>query len=129
MIGLVAASSAAALSLAPTPAAPSVPTQFQGDWRVRLDECPPAITDRPVWINDRRIRMDHSVGEVRPIHQGDRHNIILRGELLSEGDPRTATLKLKLSESESELTLSEDDWTVTLQRCPAENSASNGAAK
>jgi hypothetical protein len=101
----------------------SVPAQFQGDWRVSLAECPPAITDRPVWVNASRIRMDHSVGEIRVIKDSGRRNVMVAGELLSDGDPRNAKLKLELSSSESELTISEGNWSVKLQRCPEEKTS------
>jgi len=106
----------AAREHASTPA--SVPVQFQGDWRVSLTECPPEVTDRPVWINASRIRVDHSVGEVRVIKAASRHNVTIAGELLSDCDPRNAKLILELSDSEGELTISEGDWSVKLQRCP-----------
>ena len=99
-------------------AAVSVPAQFQGNWRVSLAECPPAITDRPVWINANRIRLDHSVGEVRVVQENDKRDVTITGELLSDGDPWNANLRLLLSDSGSELTISEGDWSVKLQRCP-----------
>ena len=99
-------------------AAVSVPAQFQGDWRVNPTECPPAITDRPVWINANRIRLDHSVGEVRVVKENGKRNVMIAGELLSDGDPWNAKLRLKLSNSGSKLTISEGDWSVKLQRCP-----------
>lgn len=95
-----------------------VPAQFQGDWRVNLTECPPAITDRPVWINADRIRVDHSVGEIRVVEESDSRNVTIAGELLSDGDPRYAELRLMLSDSGSELTISQGDWSMKLQRCP-----------
>ena len=105
------------LLLAATGATSSVPAQFQGNWRVSLTECPPAITDRPVWINASRIRMDHSVGEIRVVEHGGRHDVTVAGELLSDGDPWNAKLRLELSESERELKISEGDWSVKLHRC------------
>src|SRR4030095_7429971 len=96
----------------------TVPVQLQGDWRVSLAECPPEITNRPFWINASRIRMDHSVGEVRVIEADSRHNVTIAGELLSDGDPRNAKLMLELSDSEGELTISEGEWSMKLQRCP-----------
>ena len=111
------------LLLAATGAISSVPAQFQGNWRASLTECPPGITDRPVWINASRIRMDHSVGEIRVIEDGGRRNVIVAGELLSDGDPRNARLQLELSESERELKISEGDWSVKLQRCPEDKAS------
>ena len=105
-------------ALARQSAAVSVPAQFQGDWRVKLTECPPTITDRPVWINANHIRLDHSVGQVRVVEVSDKRNVTIAGKLLSEGDPRDAKLRLKLSSSESKLTISEGNWSVELQRCP-----------
>ena len=102
-----------------------VPVQLQGDWRVSLEECPPAVTDRPVWINKTRIRLNHSVGEVRPIRQDDRFNIVLEGDLLSEGDQWKPHLRLELSNPENQLTISEANWKVTLQRCPEKSESVN----
>ena len=99
----------------------SIPARFQGDWRVSLAECPPAITDRPVWISASRIRLDHSVGEVRVVEGGDKRSIIIVGELLSDGDPRNAKLRLELSGSGSTLTISEGKWSEKLKRCPSSN--------
>ena len=106
------------LILAYTGAILIVPVQFQGEWRVSLSECPPEITDRPVWINANKIRMDHAVGELRMIENGGRRDITVAGELLSDGDPWNAKLRLKLSKSEDELTISEGDWATKRQRCP-----------
>ncbi len=113
----------AMLNLAAAGAASSVPAQFQGNWRVSHTECPPAITDRPVWINADRIRMDHSVGDIRVVVDGGRRNVTVAGELLSDGDPWNAKLQLELSDSERELTISEGDWSVKLQRCPEEKTS------
>ena len=62
--------------------------------------------------------MDHSVGEVRPMVFSDRRHVSLQGELFSEGDPRLAKLELALSGSDNELTISEGEHSVKLQRCP-----------
>lgn len=128
MIGVLAASSLA-ISLASNPPVPtSVPAQFQGEWRVKREACPPAITDRPIWISERQIRIDHSIGEVRLIRQDGPRKVTLAGELLSDGDPWNAELQLTLSETDDELTMSEGNWTVALKRCPAEKYSPNGAA-
>ncbi len=97
-----------------------IPSQFWGDWRVRLAECPPAITDRPVWLNATRIRMDHSVGDIRLTANRGRRDVTVVGEMLSDGDPRLAELRPELSESERELQITEGDRAVKLQRCPEE---------
>jgi hypothetical protein len=62
--------------------------------------------------------MDHSVGEVRVTEDRGRRDVTVEGELLSDGDPRNAKLRLELSKSERELKISEGDWSVKLQRCP-----------
>jgi hypothetical protein len=118
LIGATAACGAMGTAVATERVPIGVPTQFHGDWRVSLSECPPAITDRPVSVNATRIRLDHSVGEVRVVEENDRRNITIAGELLSDADPWDAKLRLMLSDSGSELTISEGDWSVKLKRCP-----------
>jgi hypothetical protein len=107
-------------AVAAKPATRGVPAQFHGDWRVSQKECPPTITERPVWINASRVRLDHSVGEVRVVEEDGKRNLTIAGELLSDGDPWNAKLQLELSESGGELTISEGDWSMKLQRCPSE---------
>jgi len=101
-----------------TASASNIPIQFQGEWRVSLLECPPEITDRPVWINASKIRMDHSVGEIRVIKNDGARDITVGGELLSDGDPWNAKLRLRLSNSDKRLMISEGAWSFKLQRCP-----------
>ncbi len=62
--------------------------------------------------------MDHAIGEIRMIENGGKRDITVAGELSSDGDPWNARLRLKLSKSKNELTISEGDWTTRLQRCP-----------
>ena len=95
-----------------------VPAQFHAEWRVSLAECPPAITDRTVWINANKVRLNHSVGNVRVVRQMSKRDVTIAGELLSDGDPWDAKLRLKLSGSGNTLTVSEGDWLLKLQRCP-----------
>jgi hypothetical protein len=106
--------------LAVTNAAHAVPSQFQGQWRVSLAECPPTITDQPVWINASHIRIDHSTGNIRVVAKRGRRDVTVAGELLSDGGPWDAKLGLELSEGERELKMSDGDWAVKLQRCPEE---------
>ena len=106
------------LILAATVATSSVPSQFQGDWRVSLAECPPANTDRPIRIDASKIRLDHSVGDIRVIEDGGSRDVTVAGDLLSDGDPWNAKLRLELSKSERELKISEGEWSVKLLRCP-----------
>ena len=119
LFGVVALfSTSSALAVAKERTDVRVPAQFQGEWRVNLTECPPAITDRPIWINPTMVRLDHSIGEVRVVkHDGERE-VTIAGELLSDGDPWNAKLRLKLSDTGGELTISEGGWSVKLQRCP-----------
>jgi hypothetical protein len=62
--------------------------------------------------------MDHSTGNIRVTADRGRRDVTVGGELLSDGDPWDARLRLELSETERELKISEGDWAVKLQRCP-----------
>lgn len=95
----------------------SVPAQFHGNWRLSLTECPPAIIDRPIWISATKVRLDHSVGDVRVIRLTSKRDVTIAGDLLSEGNSRNAKLRLQLSGSGSALRMSEGDWSIRLQRC------------
>ena len=117
LIGATAGCGATGKAIATKSLPIGVPTEFHGDWRVSLSECPPAITDRPVWVNATRMRIDHSVGEIRVVEEEDSRNVTIAGELLSDGDPWHAKLRLMLSDS-GELTIAESDWSVKLKRCP-----------
>ena len=100
-----------------------VPASFQGGWSLDLRGCPPAISDQPVWIGAKQIRMDHSVGDVRVIKATGERDITIAGELRSDGDPRNAELRLQLSDTGSELRVSEGNWSGKLLRCPDEEVA------